>query len=204
VGGALLAAALLVAPVASHFAEARGAFRTRAHMYWGGWTNQGLYNLVRSLDPFCVPSAHYVLIGASGFVYALAFWRLFRVTRCGREAEVVLALCIYTCASLIFILSFSLNALAYDTVLVLPGALFLAGSQRRFTPWPSQRFALARHALGSWLVLCTFLVFAMSAYRLVGVDSPERELPLHAIGELGLLLVMAVVSVLPTPASWAR
>jgi len=200
--GSLLAGALLVAPVAKHFAEAPGAFRTRAHMYWAGWTNQGFYNLVHTIDADFLPSAHHRLIGLSGLVYALTWWRLSRVLRRGTGAERAMALVMYTCASLILILSFSRNALAYDTVLVLPGALFLAASQRRFIPWPSTRFAFARHALGLWLAVSTCLLFAMSAYRLIGIDAPpDGELPLHAVGQLGLLLVMAMFSVLPTPAS---
>jgi len=191
--GAAFALLVLLAPVARYLPDAVGAYGTRAEMFWSSWNNQSIYNLVYTFSPPSAAWGRKLAIGASGLVTVLSWWRAHRALARGTEQESAIALGLFTCSSLIFILTFSLNSLVYNTALVLPGGLFLVLVQSSLS---SGAPAWRTHALGLLLAASAFGLFAMSALRVVG-RSAAFDPPLHAIAQLVLLAVIAALCVSP-------
>ena len=99
----------------------------------------------------------------------------------------------FATAALTLILSLSSNSIAYDGVIVLPGALIIASVQGLFSSPRTTR----ERVIGAWLALTMFWLCAFSVHRLIGrAVSPSRELPTHALGlfSLSVLLLTQVTS----------
>jgi len=185
--GATLALGLLLAPVVRFLPEALAALPTRTKMFWSSWNNQSFEHLGFVLQNEWAPTFRTYAIAAAGIATALAWLRL---RACVREApqsgRTALALALYTCASLIFILSFSRNSLAYDAVLVLPAALSLILSQGLLT-----RGLATQTAVGLSLALAAFALCAFDLDRLFALSVLSVKLPLHTLGQAVLLVLIA-------------
>jgi hypothetical protein len=195
--GAGLALLILLAPVARYLPDAAHALPLRLKMFWWTWNNQSVYALGFLLQPSAAGWLRWVAIGFGSVVAVLSFLRFASLdTAYARDADAelaqarALAASNYTTAALAFILACSRNSIAYDAVLVLPGALLIALSQVRLT----RPGSFASAAAGSWLALVMFALCAFSLPRLIGRLVPT-ELPLHAVGILSLSLLIALVSV---------
>jgi hypothetical protein len=188
--GVGLALALLLAPVARFLPDAIAAFPTRANMFWSSWNNQSMFNLLYVLSPSVAKLAYRALLVPIAAVTLGSWWRL-RKSFDQPPGEQAAALALFTTASLILILAFSLNSIVYNVALILPGALLLALIQGRLLERASK---FAQASLGLWLSLTMFALCAMSLPRFMGRALPGREYPLHAIGQLALVLVIGVVS----------
>jgi hypothetical protein len=188
--GAALAIGLLLLPVAKYLPDALGALPTRAQMFWSMWNNQSFYNLVYTLEPKFATHGRHVMVGFAGLVTLLAWWRLSKSIE-RDDAERPLALALYTTASLTFILGFSLNSLAYALVLVLPGALLLTIVQSRLYSG-ANRFAPP--LIGCALALIMVAMCAMSVPRLIGRAPTAPDIPVHAVGQVLLLCIIAGLS----------
>jgi hypothetical protein len=157
-------------------------------MFWPGWVNQSLYGLGRFLLPSAAGSMRYAVVIWSGLVTAVAFWRLRGawLPRPGvdpQQRSSALHVSLFTTAALTLILACSTNSIAYDGVVVLPGALIIGGVQSALSEPGSRR----THVLGAWLALTMFCLCAFSVHRLIGRSiSPYRELPMHALGLFSL------------------
>jgi hypothetical protein len=189
--GALLGVLVLVAPVARYLPDAIAAFPIRAEMFWSGWTNQSFYNLVYSFDPSRAETGRYVLVGLASSIALLGWFRLRRTLRLElAEEEQALALTLFATAALIALLGMSLNSIAYNGVLVLPGALLLVLTQQRLGERASP---LARSAMGALLALTIFGMCAFSASRVFG-RGYAREMPTHAAAMVLLVLLIGALS----------
>jgi small-conductance mechanosensitive channel len=94
---------------------------------------------------------------------------------------------LFTTAALTLVLSCSTNSIAYDAVLVLPGALIIAAVQGVLAAPSSRR----ERVIGAWLALTMFALCAFSVHRLIGrAVSPYRELPMHALGLFSLSVLI--------------
>ena len=190
-GGVVLALALLLAPVARYLPDAIAAFPTRANMFWSSWNNQSLFNLLYVISPSIAKISHKLLLVLVTLITLGSWWRLRDQLIRGTRADQASALVLFTTASLILILAFSMNSIVYNVALVLPGGLLIALIQSRLIE-PSSKRATA--ALGVWLALTLFALCAMSLPRVIGRSPGSREFPTHALGQLGLMVVIAVVS----------
>lgn len=188
--GAVAAVALLFAPVARYLPDALAAFKIRSAMFWTSWTNQSFANLARALD---LPrdELRLLLTLAAVSCCALAFWQLRQSLRPdGDPAERSLWLSAYTTAAFASVIGYSLNSIAYDAVLVMPGALVLALSQDRLL---SPRSALARAALGASVVACLVALFVFDLGQALGVTD-RWHLPASAAGQLGIVALIGLAA----------
>lgn len=186
--GSVAGFVVLLLPVARYLPDAAVALSIRTGMFWPGWVNQSLYALGHFLLPSAAGFLRYAVVVWSALVAALAFWRLRSVWLPGDTApqarqRSALYVSMFTTAALTLILAFSSNSIAYDAVVVLPGALIIAAVQAAF----SERGSRAERAIGAWLALTMFCLCAFSVHRLIGRSvSPYRELPTHALGLFSL------------------
>jgi hypothetical protein len=194
--GAGLALCLLLAPVARYLPDAARALPIRLSLFWWTWNNQSVYALGYLLQPTAAAWVRWLAIGFASVVAVLSFLRLASIDTAhasGAEPELAparaLAACNYTAAALAFILACSRNSIAYDAVLILPGALLIALSQAQLT----RPGSFASVCAGSWLALVMFGLCAFSLPRLIG-RVVTTELPTHAMGILGLSLLIALAS----------
>lgn len=199
--GVVLALALLLAPVARYLPDAIAAFPTRANMFWSSWNNQSLFNMLYVINPSAAKIVHKLVLGVLTLITLGSWWRLRSQLSRGAREDQAAALVLFTTASMILILAFSKNSIVYNVALVLPGGLLLALIQKRLLESGSRRSALA---LGVWLSLALFALCVMSLPRLIGRSPGEREFPTHALGQLGLMAVIAVLSWRGLPGASAR
>jgi hypothetical protein len=190
--GALLAILLLLAPVARYLPDAIAVYPIRARMFWSGWTNQSFYNLVYIFNPHYAAIGRYVLVGIACAIALLTWFRLRQVLQVTANAsERAMALGRFTTAALIPLVAGSFNSIAYNGVLVLPGALLIAMTHGRLDS--PARSPLAKNLLGALVVVTLFGLCAFSAARLFG-RGYAREMPTHAAGLVGLMLLIALSS----------
>jgi hypothetical protein len=192
--GALLAVLVLLAPVARYLPDAVAAYKVRASMYWQGWHNQSVFNLVYLVRPSIAGTARFVFVGTACAITIIAWLRLRRAAERNAESTAELALCLtlFSTAALLSVVGFSRNSMAYNAVLPLPGALLIALSQAQL----AQRVSRALAALlGSWVALTMFGLCAFSIPLLIGRAERHDTIPLHGAALLSLLLLIAVVSV---------
>jgi hypothetical protein len=190
--GALLALALLLLPVVRYLPDAARAYPIRAHMFWPAWLNQSLFHLGYHLKRQAAANLRWVFIGVAGVTSALAWLRARASLRDGDPSGSALGLCLFASAATIFILAFSLNSIAYSSVLVLPGAIIIALTQQRHA-----HFAAPALAALIELVFAA-LMFGFCAFNLprwLGRQPLPSDLPLHALAQL-LLLGWIVVACL--------
>jgi hypothetical protein len=186
--GTLAGFAILLLPVARYLPDASVALSIRTSMFWPGWVNQSLYSLGRLLLPSAAGFLRYAVVIWSALVAGVAFWRLRSawLPRDGgpqKPRRSALHVSLFTTAALTLILACSSNSIAYDGVLVLPGALIIAAVQRTLSEPDPRR----ERTIGIWLALSMFCLCAFSVHRLIGRSiSPWRELPMHALGLFSL------------------
>ena len=204
--GAAAGLALLLLPVARYLPDAKAALSIRTAMFWRGWVNQSLYALWYFVLPSAAGAGRVLVVLWSGVVTALAFWRwrsVWRPLSEQRSPELqqknALHASAFAAASLTLILSCSSNSIAYDSVVVLPGALIIACAQSALTSGNARR----THAIGAWLAFTMFCLCSFSVHRLIGRPvAPHRELPMHALGLFSLsLLVLTHVTTRAQPRS---
>jgi hypothetical protein len=182
--GSAVGFAVLLLPVARYLPDAAVALQIRTGMFWPGWVNQSLYGLGRFLLPSAADILRYAVVIWSFAVAAIAFWRLRSVwlPREGvahQQQRSALHVSLFTTAALTLILACSSNSIAYDAVVVLPGALIIAAVQGTLSVAGSRR----ERTIGIWLAVTMFCLCAFSVHRLIGrAISPWRELPTHALG----------------------
>lgn len=190
--GSIVGFVVLLAPVARYLPDAKVALSIRTGMFWPGWVNQSLYSLGHFLLPSAAGFMRYAVVIWSAVVALIAFLRLRRVwlPRPGvadQPRKVALHASLFTTAALTLVLSCSTNSIAYDAVLVLPGALIVAAVQGVLSA-PSSRH---ERVIGVWLALTMFALCAFSVHRLIGRPvSPYRELPMHALGLFSLSVLI--------------
>ena len=188
VGGFLI----LLLPVARYLPDAVEALSIRTSMFWPGWVNQSLFSLGHFLLPSAAGIIRYAVVIWSAAVAVFSFLRLRRVwlPRDGvahQDRKSALHVSLFTTSALTSILACSSNSIAYDAVLVLPGALIIAAVQGVFSR-PRSRH---ERALGLWLAATMFCLCAFSVHRLIGrAVSPYRELPTHALGLFSLSVLI--------------
>jgi hypothetical protein len=186
--GTLAGFAILLLPVARYLPDASVALSIRTSMFWPGWVNQSLYGLGRFLLPSAAGFLRYAVVIWSALVAGVAFWRLrnewlSRDRGSQQPRRSALHVSLFTTAALTLILACSSNSIAYDGVLVLPGALIIAAVQRTLSEPDPRR----ERTIGIWLALSMFCLCAFSVHRLIGRSiSPWRELPMHALGLFSL------------------
>jgi hypothetical protein len=215
VAGALAGLVVLLLPVARYLPDAVAALSIRTAMFWQGWVNQSLYSLWYFVLPRAAGLGRVAVVLWSGLVAGLAFWRWRSVWRplsaqepSQRSQQLqgknALHASAFATAALTLILSSSSNSIAYDGVIVLPGALIIACAQAGLSSANTRR----EHVIGAWLALTMFCLCAFSVPRLIGRPvAPQRELPMHALGlfSLSVLLLTQVTSrVQPRGAEFAR
>jgi hypothetical protein len=190
--GTVAGFAILLLPVARYLPDAAHALPIRTRMFWPGWVNQSLYSLGRFLLPSAEGFMRYAVVLWSGLVALVAFWRLRRVwlprqPGAEQQRQSALHVSLFTSAALTVILACSSNSIAYDGVVVLPGALIIVCVQNAFSQPNTRR----EHVIGAWLALTMFCLCAFSVHRFIGrAISPFRELPLHALGLLSLSVLV--------------
>jgi hypothetical protein len=188
IGGFLI----LLLPVARYLPDAVVALSIRTGMFWPGWVNQSLFSLGYFLLPSAAGFMRYAVVIWSAVVAVLAFLRLRSVwlPRAGvarQHRQSALHVTLFTTAALTLILACSSNSIAYDAVLVLPGALIIAAAQGVLSQPRTRR----EHAIGIWLAVTMFCLCAFSVHRLIGRSiSPYRELPTHALGLFSLSVLI--------------
>ncbi len=186
--GSVAGLAVLLVPVARYLPDAAVALSIRTSMFWPGWVNQSLYGLGRFLLPSAAGFLRYAVVIWSAAVAAIAFWRLRsawlpRDGGADQQRRSALHVSLFTTAALTLILACSSNSIAYDAVVVLPGALIIAAVQGRLSAPGSRQ----ERTIGIWLAATMFCLCAFSVHRLIGrVISPWRELPTHALGLFSL------------------
>ena len=183
--GAFAAVALLFAPVARYLPDALGAYRIRSAMFWSGWTNQSFANLSQFLG---VPRDQGRLLLALAAVGCslLAWLRLQRIPSTPEYAwQRSLWLCAFATAAFASVLGYSLNSIAYDAVIVMPGALVLTLSQDRLLERCSR---LTRAVVGALLCLSLPGIFVFDLGKALGTD--RWHLPASAAGQVGMLAVI--------------
>jgi hypothetical protein len=186
--GAVAALALLFAPVARYLPDALAAYKIRSAMFWTSWTNQSFANLARALE---LPrnELRVGLTLAAVSCCALAFWQLSQTLRSNDDpARRSLWLSAYATAAFTSVIGYSLNSIAYDAVLVMPGALVLALSQERLLA-PSA--ALARAALGVSVCACMVALFVFDLGQALGFTD-RWHLPASALGQLGMVALIGL------------
>jgi hypothetical protein len=207
--GSLVGVAVLLLPVARYLPDAKAALSIRTAMFWRGWVNQSLYSLWYFVLPSAAGVGRVVVVLWSGAVAGLSLWRWRSVWRQssaedGRSPELqslsALHASAFATAALTLILSLSSNSIAYDGVLVLPGALILACAQSTLSS--SQK---RQHIIGVWLAFTMFWLCAFSVHRLIGrAVGPHRELPTHALGLFSLsVLIFTQVTARARPRTFA-
>jgi hypothetical protein len=190
--GSLAGFAILLLPVARYLPDAMHALSIRTRMFWPGWVNQSLYALGHFVLPSAAGAMRYAVVIWSGLVALIAFWRLRSVwlpreKQAENKRRIALHVSLFTYAALTLILACSTNSIAYDAVVMLPGALIIVGVQSAFSEPRSRR----EHVIGAWLTVSVFWLCAFSVHRLIGrAISPYRELPLHALGLLSLSVLI--------------
>jgi hypothetical protein len=194
--GSVVGFCVLLLPVVRYLPDAAQALPIRTRMFWPGWVNQSLYSLWRFLLPSAAGFGRWAVVVFSAAVAGLSFWRWRSVqaSAAERKPEAALHASAFGTAALTLVLSSSSNSIAYDGVLVLPGALIIAGVQSVLSVPRSRR----EHAIGAWLALTMFCLCSFSVHRLIGRGvSPYRELPMHALGlfSLSLLILTQVTAV---------
>ena len=193
IAGTAAGIVVLLLPVARYLPDAAVALSIRTGMFWPGWVNQSLYGLGRFFVPSAAGFVRYAVVVWCGAVTVIAFWRLrsvwlLRAEVVAPQAQRALHVSLFATTALTWILSCSSNSIAYDGVVVLPGALILAAVQGTLSVTGSRR----ERVIGSWLALTMFCLCAFSLHRLVGrTISPYRELPTHALGLLSLSILIA-------------
>ena len=202
--GSVAGFVVLLLPVARYLPDAAVALSIRTGMFWPGWVNQSLYSLGHFVLPSAAGFMRYAVVIWMAIVSVFAFLRLRSVwlPRDGvahPHRQSALFVSLFTTAALTLILACSTNSIAYDAVVVLPGALIIAAVQGVFSQPSSGR----ERAIGIWLAATMFCLCAFSVHRLIGRSiSPYRELPTHALGLLStsaLILTQARARVLFRP-----
>lgn len=198
--GATAALILLLLPVARYLPDAIETFRIRSAMFWSGWTNQGFANLAYSLRL----QRDYGRIGftALGLASTLVAWlQLWRVMQADvaqsadpqllaqRERRSCLWLVAFATAALSTVVGYSLNSIAYDVVIVMPGALVLALGQRELFPALT---GTRRALLGALLSLAMFGLFVFDLGTAVGSRLLVLHIPLAAGAQVVLLSLIIV------------
>jgi len=187
--GAGLALVLLLAPVAHLVPDAFAAYGVREAMFWPGWTNQGFSNLAFVLLHGHADAARFAMAATAAAIAVACWLRLRRVLRNGgSDAQRALWLTLFATASLAVPIAYSSNSIAYNCVLVLPGALVLVLGQDALLERRSQTAAAC---LGVSLALALFTMLSFSVHRAFGLRYGHYELPLHAVGLAVLLAVIA-------------
>jgi hypothetical protein len=192
--GAVMGFVVLLVPVARYLPDAAEALSIRTGMFWPGWVNQSLYALGHFLLPSAAGSMRYAVVIWSAVVAGVAFWRLRSawlprpgVDQQPSSSSSALHVSLFTTAALTLILACSSNSIAYDGVVVLPGALIIGAAQGALSELGSRR----AHVLGVWLAFTMFCLCAFSVHRLIGRSiSPYRELPMHALGLFSLSVLI--------------
>ena len=190
--GACSAVSLLLVPVLRYLPDALFAYRIRAAMFWPLWYNQGFASL---LAVFGLPHqglGRAILVGVCVLAALAAWLRLRRIEAAEGlvdEGERALWLTAFAAASLIAVLGYSLNSLAYDCIIVMPGALILVLGQTAVAP---QLPAKLRAALGPFSALVLAALFTFDVARAVGVTSPSARVPASALAELMLAALIGL------------
>jgi hypothetical protein len=183
--GASAAVCLLFAPVANYLPDAFAAYRIRSAMFWPGWTNQSFANLSLYLGAPRDEGRLLLTIAALG-CSVLAWLQLRRIPRTPETAwQRSLWLCAFATAAFASVLGYSLNSIAYDAVIVMPGALILALSQDRLLERCSR---LTRALVGAVLCVSLAAVFIFDVGRALGTD--RWHVPASALGQVGVLAVI--------------
>jgi hypothetical protein len=195
IAGSVAGFAVLLLPVARYLPDAVQALSIRTSMFWPGWVNQSLYSLGHFLLPSAAGFMRYAVVVWSGLVALVAFWRLRSVWlprerhagQSDQSRRSALHISLFTHAALTLILACSTNSIAYDAVVMLPGALIIVALQGSFSAANTKR----EHVIGAWLAISMFCLCAFSVHRLIGrAISPYRELPLHALGLFSLSILI--------------
>lgn len=184
IGGAALAAFVMLAPVAEYLPEAAAATTYRANMFWPIWFNHSYKSLAYNIAPGLADAGRVALGGLALFGTCASWWVLWRTSRAGAERPVLtLWLMLFACASLSTMLGISALSCSYNLVHVLPGALLLAIAQRR----------LLEHApVGSEAFVGVIMCLLCLALFVFYVGSPG--LPPAAFGLIGLPLLAAAAA----------
>lgn len=198
--GTLVGFVVLLLPVARYLPDAKEALSIRTAMFWRGWVNQSLYSLWYFVLPSAARVGRVLVVLWSGLVAGVALWRwrsVWRRSTDERSQELqsldALHASAFATAALTLTLSLSSNSIAYDGVIVLPGALILACAQSTLSSEETKR----QHIIGVWLAFTMFWLCAFSVHRLIGrAVGPNRELPTHALGlfSLSVLILTQVTS----------
>jgi hypothetical protein len=181
--GGCTAALIFLAPLARYVPGALAMVSNRSAMFWPVWYNHSFKNLAYALSPAWAPSGHKLFTGLA-LVATVSCW--IRARRAQDATDRLAWLTLYTTCSLATILGYSSLSCPYNTIIVLPGAVFLALNQRRFVALAGipQRF---EWVLGPMIAFVGFLLFIEK----LGSDT----FPGGAVGLLGIVTISGFLAI---------
>ena len=186
--GTLLALTLLLVPVAHFLPDAQAAYRVRSLMFWSDWSNQSFRNVIVTTLPGLVAIAPGAMVGLALAAAGASWLQLARLTRAGADAtERTWWLCLFTVAGLIAVLGYSRNSIAYDCVILMPGALLITLAQTRLTQTRTHR-----HLTGALMTLILFHLFVIRYPRPAIHPRHLVYLPAAALAYVALLVLIAI------------
>jgi hypothetical protein len=189
---ATAAVALVLIPVAPYLGDATAATRHRSDMFWPMWFNHGFRNAVYQIAPGWADDGRQWLSMIAFAITVGAWIRARRAFARGTLADRALWLTVFATASLGTMIGYSSLSVAYNLILVLPGALILTACQRRI----SALLAVPRwaeHLLGAGMLFCSFLLFVYYLGTETASLRLQSGISAASYGLLALLFTLAVL-----------
>lgn len=183
IAGAAAAVLIFLAPAWRYIPDAMAALASRSGMFWAVWYNHSFRNLAYALSPAWALSGHKLLTGF-GVVAAVSCWT--GMWRAHDDRDRVVWLTLFTTCSLGTMLGYSSLSCTYNIIIVLPGAVLLALSQR---PILALAGATRRYetALGLAITVAGFLLFIAKL--------GSGTFPVGAVGLVGVLAISCTLAV---------
>jgi hypothetical protein len=188
VSGGLLASAIFVLPVLPYMKDGIIGTLFRSNLYGWTWFNHSFKNIAFSISPVWGDFGRYFLSGIALIVVVLTWILARRALRIGDRAAQVLWLTLFATSSLGTVVGVSSLSVSYNLIQVLPGALFLVGSQQ-YLALALQLRGWQKNLLGVTLLISLCLLFV---FRLAGTIAGSGYGLIGLLGIIGVLAVMAL------------
>jgi len=198
--GALLGAAVFVAPGARFLRDAFRGTIYRSNMFVSVWFNHGFKNVVQNVLPPAVSDRGRLVLSALALaVTALWGWRAWQRRHELGGPDGALALIMFGTASLLAMVGLSSLSVSYNLSLVVPGVLLLATCQDRVVA--TLRIGRAGgHLLGAVTTACGFMLFLCRWGHTFPLAGLGLVVLLALLGFLGVRMPAPRPSAAPEPA----